>query len=363
MEAICIISRFETAGDGAHFLKKSLDFLKNLINNSPQELEEMADSMLEENVKNKLIEEKLAVESKTKTKGFLHNWATSIKRNVDQILKKEKGDDLNPRHCPRVETRLMKLIYTIPVWSCIRRDDFGYGRVPASSAPVEAEIKTLKQQIKKKQERLDVAVENIVNYYKGKLKLIDCSNKSENNKSENVHRESAEAAELNNSICLSKDSEVEDEVAQKQSCSKDISIESTKQNFCDRSPLKDLSSSYNSNVNTACLACANGDFPTGSHICLICKKNFHILDGCSIRIEGKDEGHGERRLCIECDSSSTKDTQIGLNNIENWRNLGRPKKQKKQPLYLGKTNQNLDDLLTSTNLRSLAILKYGEKIA
>lgn len=113
-----------------------------------------------------------------------------------------------------------------------------------------------------------------MNYHKGKLKFVDCSNKSETNKSENVNREAVEAEKLIILICLSKYSEVEGEISQEQSCTKDISIESTKQNFCDRSPLKDLSSSYNSNVNTACLACADGDFSTGSHICFICKKMF-----------------------------------------------------------------------------------------
>lgn len=70
---------------------------------------------------------------------------------------------------------LLKQIKTIPLWSSIRRDSFGYGRIPASSAPVEGEFNIIKNQILLNVSRLDIAVEKIVTYFIGKLKLVNCS--------------------------------------------------------------------------------------------------------------------------------------------------------------------------------------------
>lgn len=48
-----------------------------------------------------------------------------------------------------------------------------------------------------------------------------------------------------------------------------------------------------------CIACQNGDAPSGAHKCVKCSKFVHILDGCSISC-GNDEGYGEGRICVAC---------------------------------------------------------------
>jgi len=72
------------------------------------------------------------------------------------------------------------------------------------------------------------------------------------------------------------------------------------------------------NVNI-CMVCINGHKPTGAHICDLCKKAVHIIDGCSYSILGEKEGFGEKRICHQCKNKSSNHTRNELNAEENWR--------------------------------------------
>lgn len=273
IEALLLISQSETAGEGALCLKQSLDFIKILIKSTPPEVVEIVDTILEEKEEDlqPLEEEKL-----DKIKGVLKDWAKFMKKKVEAKLKSEKGDDINPRYCPKVATRLLDQIKTIPLWSSICRDNFGYGRVPASSALVESEFKIIKKQIMLKQKRIDEAVKTLIQYYRGKLKLVDCNKQV----TDSISSKSPEpkSPEISSNCNITKDENATSPVV-----------------FQDREPLKDLSSSFNSIEklnNLSCMACRNGDFPSGSHTCIICQTNVHILQGCSVQIDEEEEGHG-----------------------------------------------------------------------
>lgn len=53
--------------------------------------------------------------------------------------------------------------------------------------------------------------------------------------------------------------------------------------------------------------------PEGAHKCVQCHKDVHPLDGCSIAVEGEEEGYGQGRLCMEC---STKNRTIISHNVD-----------------------------------------------
>lgn len=248
IEAILLISTSETAGEGAESLKRSVDF-----DDHPE--------------------------------GILKSWAMSMEKKVTDIIQNEVGDDLNPRHFPKVSKHLLEHLKTIPVWSCIRRDDFKYGRVPASSSSVEIEFKTLKKQILTSRVRIYMAVETIVKYYNGKLKLIDCSIAEKD-------KQSIKDAEDTESITDSRP---------------------VKKRKVDRIPLKDLSSVHNTLQKTNSTN-ENEDF---------------------------------------------SDARLGLNEIENWRGLGKMRRKNKKSLYLGKGNHNLNDIIFSKKCRKLPIIKNG----
>lgn len=179
IKALFIISLSPTSGNGATSLKDALQVINDLVQGQSS-----ASSTIREIVESTLnmqdIEEMNDIESQKAhvPKGsILKKWGDEIKREVDMILATEKGDDINPRECQKFAKRLQKHILTIPLWSSICRHKFGYGRIPASSAPVESEFKTAKGLILMDVRRLDVAVEKLVNYNSGKLKIIECREK------------------------------------------------------------------------------------------------------------------------------------------------------------------------------------------
>jgi len=50
------------------------------------------------------------------------------------------GDRDNAHYFPLLAKRLLKDMTMFPLWSNVCRDDFGYGRISASSAVVEGEF-------------------------------------------------------------------------------------------------------------------------------------------------------------------------------------------------------------------------------
>lgn len=116
-----------------------------MITEISPEMEEIVEKSLTENA-NENLPTGAEVENNDENtdKNALKDWIASMSRTVVSILENETGDDLNPRFSPIFSNRLTKQLPTIPLWSSICRDKFGYGRVPASSAAVEIEFKTLK---------------------------------------------------------------------------------------------------------------------------------------------------------------------------------------------------------------------------
>jgi len=54
------------------------------------------------------------------------------------------GDRVNPHYFPKIVERLIIDIKLLPLWTNIYTDQFGYGRIPASSASVESAFNKLK---------------------------------------------------------------------------------------------------------------------------------------------------------------------------------------------------------------------------
>lgn len=85
-----------------------------------------------------------------------------------------------------------------------------------------------------------------------------------------------------------------------------------------------------------------------------------MLEGCSVTIDGEEEGYGEKRHCIPCSRMSTIKIRTVLNEVKNWRGLGKEAKTKKKGnTYLTKTNQDLNDVILSGKTRKSPILKNG----
>lgn len=80
--------------------------------------------------------------------------------------------------------------------------------------------------------------------------------------------------------------------------------------------------------NNVCAACKNSHFPSGNHTCIKCRKPVHTLPGCSLPVDGEEEGFSEKRMCRKCaqtpnrsptDMMKTKETQV--NNEKNEKSV------------------------------------------
>lgn len=77
---------------------------------------------------------------------------------------------------PAFANRLMKDMKLIPMWSCICRDKFGYGRVPASSASVESDFNIIKNIFLKTDQtpmRADEFLMKHIKFISGHIKLMN----------------------------------------------------------------------------------------------------------------------------------------------------------------------------------------------
>lgn len=119
-------------------------------------------------------------------------------------------------------------------------------------------------------------------------------------------------------------------------------------------------------IQSACPVCLNGSLPDpeGAHRCVICKIPVHAIEPCSTSV-GNDEGYGEARMCFHCSSttSTTKETLLEINEIENWRGEVRlPIKKRKRKSYLEPNSEwssiNLSD---GRKVIPIGLLKNGHR--
>lgn len=247
-------------------------------------------------------------------------WGNEINKEIENHLH-EVGDRDNAHYFPQLAERLLKDIHMFPLWSNVCRDDFGYGRVPATSAAVEGEFNKLKNNIFKNY-NLPIRVDEFLNihldYLHGKLKIVDAEEKSVTSP-----------------------------------CSK------TNVNGFDRNK-EILNDDTSQQIHLkSCSACTNNDTPSGAHVCIICKVAVHALQECSIAY---DEGFGQKRICLPC--SSYKDTEkiLASQEEENWRGLISNENKRRTAKYLGNNQHYIQDSLTWSKSTKLPIIKNGSSM-
>lgn len=79
---------------------------------------------------------------------------------------------------PSFANKLIADARYLPLWSCICRDKFGFGRIPASSACVEGEFRIIKNIFLKNEitpMRADVFVSKHIKFLSGRMKLANAA--------------------------------------------------------------------------------------------------------------------------------------------------------------------------------------------
>ncbi|XP_018366817.1 PREDICTED: molybdenum cofactor synthesis protein cinnamon-like [Trachymyrmex cornetzi] len=122
-------------------------------------------------------------------------WGEEINYEIQDSIS-QKGTRANAHYAPHITNKLLRDISTIPLWSNIYTDKFGYGRIPASSASVEGEFNKLKNLVINKPLRVDKFVEEHIKYLIGRVIIADADiqprkiNLSTNIKSSTYSRDS-----------------------------------------------------------------------------------------------------------------------------------------------------------------------------
>jgi len=261
-------------------------------------------------------------------------WANNISKRVHKNLN-NNGDRENAHYLPQLEIKLLKDMKWFSLWSAVYRDKFGYGRVPASSAAVEAEFGIIKTQLLsniKLPMRADLFILKHVEYLKGRLNLANSvmAEKNTEPQIEILNTSQSIDNEINTNIDIQSNTIITHD---------NLQIESTNLQI------------------EECPACINNDLPSGAHKCYICKKYVHALDSCSKAIEEEDEGFGQKRICKSCQRMPPRITNkiSSLNDVENWRGLIISKSKSR---YLHKNFQK-NEFILHDKLSKIPVLSNG----
>lgn len=178
LKAILIISQCESDG----FLIKTRrytqceiqrNFLKDKID--PSKLDDTDADEITENIQRPESETILDSEYNENYSNFWSGWFNHLNEEA-MLVTEEVGDHDNAYYLPEIVRKLQKDIKWFPLWSCIVRDKFGFGKIPGSSAPIESHIKNIKKDLfpnSKSKMRADVFIDALLNYSLGRSLLIE----------------------------------------------------------------------------------------------------------------------------------------------------------------------------------------------
>ena len=130
-----------------------------------------------------------------------------IDADVFSVIGNDEGDRINAHYYPELADYLLSHMKRLTLWSYVCRDDFEYGRVPATSAQVESDFNNIKNRLFKNKNlpmRFDDFIEVHVAHLNGKMKLMDAAikeNDSEKDSAKNANPATAIAVPETLSKC------------------------------------------------------------------------------------------------------------------------------------------------------------------
>ncbi|KAB0805433.1 hypothetical protein PPYR_02403 [Photinus pyralis] len=272
---------------------------------------------------NLVLQEDICSES-TVHENRWQKWAQNIYVRACSSLN-DNGDRQNAHYLPQLANKILQHMKWFPLWSDVMRNAFEYGRIPSSSASVEAEFSVIKSQLFGNVTlpiRADLFVFKHIEFLKGRLQLLPNSSATHNSEDQNRIQDNGTLEEIGQNT--------------------------------------DWNGIIASGLVVTCPACSNNDSPSGAHKCNKCGKNVHVLKECSIPIQGEQEGFGEKRVCVECHRLTTRTSKDirNLSVVENWRGLAESVNKSR---YLRASFQE-NEFLLHEKLNKIPILNNGNSL-
>lgn len=248
----------------------------------------------------------------------LDDWLNNIRSNVEiTVNETDDGDRDNIMYNLEFVKHFMRLCKLLPLWSGISCRIFSSPCITSSSSSAEGYFKDLKLTLKGS---IPCTADVFVQKHIDNIDVMVITGSQKYAELIGLNVDESSNMESTNTILNAKDLETQ------QDCDNFSHDEQTNDGDDDGSVLDTGNQS-----GTICIACRDGNLPTGAHTCNVCHKNVHILDGCSFSI-GSDEGYGSQRICVAChqkkDKSAKAQNIIEMNYEDIWARKPRVKRSK-----------------------------------
>jgi hypothetical protein len=266
-----------------------------------------------------------------------------IYQSIEALLGNGNGNRVNSYFLPEFAKSLRKVCMSAPLWSALLQNSFSSKQnatinVTASSAGVESYFRDLKTLLFTPSElplRVDEFVLRHISHLCGCIKIASAAVTALSqslNAPDEQHKETGSCEVLDRCYEVGEEGDQEDddvepdepiipdvETMLRESFKAQPDCESDQHDTEADEERSEMPQEVTGAQVIDCVACRNGDYPTGAHKCMLCSKSVHILPGCSVAILGEEEGYGEGRHCHSCEykllqqskSKLTESTGIG----------------------------------------------------
>lgn len=239
---------------------KSKKFLQSLISSNSANVDSLINESENSNEEQTLEFDSLdSFDASNSFKDWSKLLALKCEEKIDDVI----SEFDNAQFVPEIVPIIINTMKLFPCWSNIMINVFRYGDNIASSSRIESNFNNIKNRVFKNDNlpmRVDDFVERLVEFYRG-----------------------------DHLILQTKEDEKPTEVPLNEDCSEPICSPISSDEVCEK-----VNKNIVENILEQCIACKNGDFPTGFHRCSKCNKAVHLF-GCSVEDPISEEGCGEKK--------------------------------------------------------------------
>lgn len=201
------------------------------------------------------------------------DWAKQIALACEILVENVIGEYDNAQYVPELVPIIINSMKLFPCWSSIMVNVFGFGEEIASSCRIESHFNNLKNRVLKNEElpiRVDSLVEKMLEHYAGDHLLLHALTNVKESRAAQLLVEDVQSLPI-----IIEDDCIKSNIPEDDSNTNNSkTIRSLKdiESFYDNIPSDNSNELDEVSDCVQCIACENGDLPTGLHHCSNCNK-------------------------------------------------------------------------------------------